>query len=219
MADRHSTEIEKLEDILQLALDNGMDRAKIIPTGLIVIEKRAQLKCLIPRCTSYGKSHTCPPHMPDTAEVREFVGDYRNAIFMQVDGSLEADGTSDLLRRDYNWCYKSVYKLHEALHNCEVRAFDLGYNLAAGLGGGDCRWCEILAGGIEAYGDNALLHANAGGCQCASDNPCIQEYRARPALEAMSINVLATARNAGLPFYFSGKEEDRITWNAVLLVD
>ncbi len=216
---RHSTDTEKHGELVRYALASGMDRAKIIPTDLIVIEKRAQVKCLIPRCTSYGRSYTCPPNMPSTDEVREIVGEYRSAIFMQVDGSEEKDGYNEMMKKDYNWCYPSVYKLMEAVHNTEVRAFDLGWPMAMGFAGGDCRWCELLGGGIERYGGEALLHANAGGCMCDSDNPCLQEYRARPAMEAMSINVLATARNAGMPFYFSGKEKARIVWNGIVLID
>ncbi len=216
---RLSPEQDKLDEIVAVALANGMDRAKVVPTSVITIEARAQAKCLIPRCTSYGKSLTCPPNTPSTDEVREIVGDYRVAVMMQVDGSEEVDGTSDLLRRDYNWCYESVYKLHEALHNTECRAFDLGFYLALGMGGGDCRWCEIVRGGIEAYGDSALLHANAGGCAGVRGGHCNEQYRARPALEAMSVNVLKTAEKAGLPFYFSGKDERYVTWNAILLVD
>jgi len=210
---------DRLNEIVAVALAKGMDRAKVISPEVIVVEKRAQAKCLIPRCTSYGKSLTCPPNMPETSEVKEIVSEYRHAVMMQVDGSEEADGTSELLRRDYNWCYESVYKLHEALHNCETRAFNLGFYLAMGFGGGDCRWCELLGGGIEQYGEHALLHANAGGCAGVRGGSCTQEYRARPALEAMSVNVLATAANAGLPFYFSGADERYVTWNAIVLVD
>jgi predicted metal-binding protein len=216
---RLSTPEEKLEEIVSVALANGMDRAKVISPEVIVVERRAQARCLIPRCTSYGKSLTCPPNTPPPEEVKAIIGEYRSAVMMQVDGSEAKDGTSELLRRDYNWCYQSVYKLHEALHNCECRAFDLGYYLTIGMGAGDCRWCEILGGGIERYGDDVLLHANAGGCAGAKGGNCREEYRARPALEAMSVNVLATAANAGLPFYFSGKDEGYVTWNAILLVD
>lgn len=217
--DIHSGVEQKKEELVRIALANGMDRAKVIPTSAVVIEKRAQLKCLIPRCTSYGRSWTCPPNMPSTEEVREFVADYRWAVFMQVDGSLEKDGTSETMRRDYNWCYPSVYKLMEAVHETEKSALYLGFPMAAGLAGGDCRWCELLAGGIERYKGDALLHANAGGCMHDKGEACVQEYRARPAMEAMSINVLATAANAGLPFYFSGRDEAFVTWNGLVLVD
>lgn len=218
--DRTSPETERFEAIRLTALANGMDRAKVIPTQAIVIEKRAQARCLIPRCTSYGRSWTCPPNTPSTEEVREIVSEYRHAVLMQVDGSLEKDGTNEAMRSNYNWCYPSVYKLMEAVHNTEVKAFDLGWPMAMGFAGGDCRWCELLGGGIERYaGSSALLHANAGGCACDSGEACMQEYRARPAMEAMSINVLATAENAGLPFYFSGKDEDYVTWNGIVLIN
>lgn len=216
---RDSTDDEKHEELIRYALASGMDRATVIPADMIVVEKRAQTKCLIPRCTSYGRSYTCPPNMPSTAEVREIVGEYRSAVFMQVDGSEEKDGYNEVMRSNYNWCYPSVYKLMEAVHNTEVRAFDLGWVMAMGFAGGDCRWCELIGGGIERYGGDALLHANAGGCMCDSGNPCMQEYRARPAMEAMSINVLATASNAGMPFYFSGKEKGAIVWNGLVLID
>ena len=84
---RHSTDQEKFDELIRVTLESGMDRAKIIDTDLVVVERRAGMKCLIPRCTSYGRSYTCPPNVPSTKEVRELMGEYSKALFVQVDGS------------------------------------------------------------------------------------------------------------------------------------
>lgn len=215
MVNKTSSEQDKIQSLLNIANEMGAYKAKFVSTSVVVVEQRAQLKCLIPRCTSYGKSLTCPPNMPNTEEVRKLISEYHMAIMFQVKGTEEVDGATEEMRRDYNWVYPAVYKLHEILHALEVGAFNLGYYLAMGIGGGDCRWCEILSGSRN-YEE---LHANAGGCAGATNESCRQHYRARPAMEAMSINVLKTAENAGMPFYFSGHDEKYVIWNGIVLID
>ena len=206
---------KQLESLISSAYDYGAYKAKAIDPQIIVIENRAQVRCLIPRCTSYNKSLTCPPNTPSPEEVRKIVSEYSAAIMIQVKGSEEEDGKTDDMKKDYNWVYPSVYNLHKIIHEIEKQAFDMGFYLALGLGGGDCRWCEMLS-------DDSCsksLHANAGNCKGVKTGKCMEEYRARPALEAMSVNVLKTAENAGLPFYFTGKDQRFVIWNGILLVD
>ena len=202
------------QDLVSTAYDLGAYKAKLIDPDLIAIEHRAQLKCLIPRCTSYNKSLTCPPNTPNTEKIKKIVAEYSTAIMVQVRGS-EDEMADDHMKANYNWVYPSVYTLHKIIHELEVTAFDSGYYLVFGLGGGDCRWCEILT----EHNCSIDLHANAGNCQGIGSGKCVQEYKARPALEAMSINVVQTAQNAGLPFHFSGKEEGYVIWNGILLID
>ncbi len=51
------------------ALTAGADEAIIIPASLMVVEDRVGLKCKN-GCPSYGRSLTCPPHVPDIRRFR-----------------------------------------------------------------------------------------------------------------------------------------------------
>jgi predicted metal-binding protein len=216
LADKKSTEKQKHSELLKLAEDRGAYKAKIISSSMIVVEDRAQMRCLIPRCTSYNRTLTCPPNLPNPDQVRKLISEYQSAIMVQVRGTEAEDGKTEEMRRDYNWVYPCVYLLHEIIHDLETRAFDLGYYFAMGLGGGDCRWCEMYSSDKVAPQE---LHASAGGCAGIKNGVCKQQYKARPAMEGMSINVLKTAENAGMPFYFSGKDEKYVIWNGVVLLD
>ncbi len=210
------SQAKRFDHLVDWALENGAHRASIISPSIICVEERVQMKCLIPRCTSYGKSLTCPPNLPGPAEVAQMVSEYEVALMLQVVGDEETDGAEPGMGDDYNWVYPSVYRLHEILHHLERTAMDMGCYLAMGLGGGDCRWCEMLR---EGEADDCKLHASAGGCPGADTGKCVRDYRARPALEGMSINVIKTADNAGMPFEFTGKTEGYVTWNGIVLLE
>ncbi len=207
---------KRFAHLVDRALEEGADTALLISPTIICVQERVQMKCLIPRCTSYGRSLTCPPNLPDPTAIARMVAEYDIALMMQVVGTKAQDGAKPGMEVDYNWVYPSVYRLHHLLHELEKSALEMGCYLAMGLGGGDCRWCEMLQ---DAEGDPCALHASAGGCPAVQSGQCVRAYRARPALEAMSINVVQTAENAGIPFEFTGQDEGYVTWNGILLLE
>ena len=94
---------------MDLAKTEGAFQYKIISPKLVVVENRAAMRCLIPRCTSYNKSLTCPPNTPKSDETRALLSEYRAAIMIQVKGTEAEDGNTSEMLADYNWVYPASY--------------------------------------------------------------------------------------------------------------
>ena len=84
----------------------------------------------------------------------------------------------------------------------EREALYLGYPFAAAFGGGECRLCEACV---------------AAGTGLSTTEPCRKPFRARPAMEAVGIDVLATAAAAGLPVQMPAADDP--VWTGLLLLD
>ncbi len=80
----------------------------------------------------------------------------------------------------------------------EKKAFAEGFLFAAGFIGGCCRLCDECV-------------AVRGGIQCRFP------FKARPSMEAMGIDVIATAKKVGMPVFFP--ISDRVTWTGLILID
>jgi predicted metal-binding protein len=80
----------------------------------------------------------------------------------------------------------------------ESAAFKRGLRFAAAFGGGDCKLCETCVGQ-------------------GSDEPCRHPFEARPSMEALGIDVIATAANAGLRIEMPAIDAPR--WTGLLLLD
>jgi predicted metal-binding protein len=89
-------------------------------------------------------------------------------------------------------------RLVDAIGRLEADAQGMGYRFAVGLSGGSCRLCEKCVGQ-------------------SSGQPCRHPFEARPAMEAVGIDVVETARSAGVPFEFPARENPVLT--GLLLVD
>ncbi|MDI3534946.1 MAG: hypothetical protein PWQ82_1311 [Thermosediminibacterales bacterium] len=83
-------------------------------------------------------------------------------------------------------------KLHDYVYKAEKKAFSLGFPFAAGLIGGSCKLCA----------------------ECSKT--CSNREKARPSMEAMGIDVLATCRKAGMPVCF---KKDQVVWTGLVLLD
>ena len=88
------------------------------------------------------------------------------------------------------------------LDGLEREALSLGYVFAAAFGGGECRLCE------------ACVAADTGTSTTA---PCRRPFQARPSMEAVGIDVLATAAAAGLPIRLPATDDP--VWTGLLLLD
>ena len=89
-------------------------------------------------------------------------------------------------------------KLVEIVEAVESAAFKRGMRFAAGLVGGSCVLCERCVG-------DKFLEA------------CRHPFRARPPMEAVGIDVVKTAQNAGLPIHLSSP--DNVLWTGLILLD
>ena len=88
-------------------------------------------------------------------------------------------------------------KLLEVVETVEAAAFKKGMRFATGFVGGSCPLCE----------------------RCVEDkisDACRYPFRARPAMEAVGIDVFKTTENAALPIQLSSSSN--VVWTGLVLL-
>lgn len=177
------------ERIISHLKEKGATEAQVIPVDDVIVDERVRLKCQIPLCDSYKRNLMCPPYVPGVVEFRKALSLYSRAILVQVSAPVgEASGD----------VFVPANKLHELVNLGEKEAFEAGYRFAAGLIGGCCRLCD----------------------ECVAVNPgvkCRFPFKARPSMEAMGIDVIATVEKVALPVSFP--IGDSVTWTGLILID
>jgi predicted metal-binding protein len=201
-----------VKHLIDKAHELGADRAAPLPATSVVVDERVRLKCRVPRCSSYGRNLMCPPHVPGPEETRAALARYADVLIVQrdiavtqvqVDAALDgktyaesrALGAEDVgCDNEITAAQNAFAKLMSAL---EREAFRLGYRFAAAYAGGDCVLCEV--------------------CEGIEDGVCRHPFEARPSAEAVGVDVIATARAAGLDIEMPAV--DRASWTGMLLID
>ena len=89
-------------------------------------------------------------------------------------------------------------KLHKLVNMIETAAFKRGYYLAAGFIGGECSLCSKCVSPL-------------------SGKQCRHPFEARPAMEAMGIDVIKTCSKAGMPISLSSS--NKVQWTGLVLLD
>lgn len=196
-----------IASLCQKAEDLGAAQAMAIPATDIVVDERTLLKCMVPLCSHYGVELMCPPNVLPMSKFKEILKCYHRAILIKVDIPLsDLPGSSGKgegqpgasVAEDYMNAARDIQKrLHEIVSRVESLCLEEGYHFATGLVGGSCPLCEECVG--TKYG-----------------LPCRHPYRARPAMEAMGIDVMATAEKAGLHLNFA--QSGSWSWVGVVLV-
>jgi len=173
-----------LEKYREKAIKLGATDAKVITSDMVIIDERVRAKCIYPKCSSYGTSAHCPPHVPDLQYVRELIGKYEYAIFIdiRVPSELLAGPTVVKLKSSI----PSGLKIYEIVSKIEAAAFYDGYYLALGFGAGPCKphFCPDV--------------------ECSALNlgqRCRHALRARASMEAMGMDVYAMATKVGWDIY------------------
>ena len=210
--------IDNCKDLETLALEMGYSEVKVISADKVVVEDRVRLKCMV-GCPHYGQGLRCPPYTPSIDEFRKMRGDYSFAMVVKIkpqkipdevmvkykrgkdekervrlrDQYENADKMSSNVWSDFAQYYKE--SLMDLL-DLESAAFSLGYTFAAVFFAGRCMLCE-------------KCNVKEGICR----NPMISRFSA----EAMGINLLKTAKNAGMNLKFD--PDSTPTPMAILLVD
>ncbi|RLG30795.1 hypothetical protein DRN98_07050, partial [Methanosarcinales archaeon] len=141
----------------------------VIPVEKIAIDERTRIKCQF-GCPNYRRGLMCPPYVPAPEVFSKVLNRYNWAILFEF----EVPG-EDVKRVDE--VQKQVQALIERM---ELEAMSLGYNFALGLKAGGCRICDRC---VAWLGEENLL--------------CRHPDRARPAMEALGIDVIQTLRNTG----------------------
>lgn len=176
-----------LERYRQLALERGASAAAAIPAAYVDVDERVRLKCVVPRCLRAGETPNCPPYAPDLEVVRRALSRYSWALLIRSDVKPIADyapggqKTAEGARHTLSFHQKSA----DVVYELEREAYKDGYHLAMGLGGGSCK--DYLCKGVI--------------CQFLDSGRCRFPLRARPAMEAMGIDVIQLINKVGWDAY------------------
>ena len=175
------------EQLIQIALAFGADRAAIIEEKDIVTNPAFREMCAANRCRTYGKCYMCPP---DIGPVDELIGKLRSypyALFYQkvteLDDHFDFEGMirarrefGKISRRLLTACGPIVGP--DALH----------------LSVGGCGVCGV--------------------CAKVTGEPCRLPDLALSSLEAYAVDVAGTCRNTGMN-YING--QDTVTYFGMIL--
>ncbi|MEI6795753.1 MAG: DUF2284 domain-containing protein [Methanomassiliicoccales archaeon] len=193
---------ENLIHLCRRAHELGAYRSVAMLAEDVVVDDRVRLKCLVPRCEHYGKNLMCPPNLPTVDEFRKALSLYKIAILVQcrITNIPMPEGKElPMLAGDKPYriaMAHSMRSMAEILSALEKDCLGMGYRFALGLGGGACSYCAQCVG--------------PGG-------ECRHPFKARPSIEAMGVDVVATAAKAGVPIKFPATDDP--VWTALLLID
>jgi predicted metal-binding protein len=200
-------------ELCERAVELGARAARPLPAGDVVVDSRVTLKCRVPLCAGYGRNLMCPPFAPTAAEFAAALRRYTVALVVQQAIPLTA---ADVRRRyrgkgidelQGSMAYQRALAASQnafagVMGALEREALDLGHAFAAAFGGGECRLCE------------ACVAAATG---TSTSEPCRKPFQARPSMEAVGVDVLATAAAAGLPLQMPATDDP--VWTGLLLLD
>jgi predicted metal-binding protein len=184
--------VKKRKIFADEALRQGAAAAEWVSIRDIVLDERVRLKCQIPLCDSYGRNLMCPPRLPEVAVFRKMLLLFSEALLVQVAAPLAMKPV-----RSKKDVYRPAKKLHALINNLEKMAFEEGCYFATGLIGGCCRLCPECAA-------------------AAGETKCRHPFQARPSMEAMGIDVMATLEKAGMSCSFPVL--DHVRWTGLLLL-
>ena len=209
-----------IQQIVSSARALGAYSAAPLPARAVVVDERVRLKCRIPLCSHYGTNLMCPPNTPSPDETRAALARYSDALVVQRDIPLTQTAVDEALaglgyaaaKADLAATGGGVdspvatyqARLQESQNEfaaimtaLEAEAFKMGYRFAAAYAGGDCVLCDVCVG--------------------VAGQPCRHPFEARPSMEAVGIDVLATAEAAGLTIELPAAAHPR--WTGLLLID
>jgi predicted metal-binding protein len=198
------------ETLAERARALGADRVAPLAADGVAVDERVRLKCLVPRCASYGRNLLCPPAVPTPDEMRGIVARYRLALVVQQPIPVDATAVDEAFggrsyaeakaggQAEVDGVKTSQTGFAALMSTLEREAFGLGYRFAAAFAGGECVLCEECVGQ-------------------GSSEPCRHPFEARPSAEALGVDLVATAEAAGLDIEFPASDHAR--WTGLLLID
>jgi predicted metal-binding protein len=151
----------------------------------------------------------CPPNIISVEDFAKALSCYRFGILVQFEmgyGETEIKNrfkgkSLEALHQDNGYVEKMTEGMRGmslTLGQLEKEALYMGYRFAVALSGGCCRLCD----------------------ECVGPDPaskCRHPFQARPSIEAVGIDVVATAEKAGMKVEFPAKGKG--VWTGLLLVD
>ena len=216
---------KKLESFLEIlchrAQELGASEAVAISVSDIVVDDRVVLKCLVPMCANYGVNLMCPPNIMTVAEFKKILKKYHSAILIKI-GNISPGKFKELMDQNrLSQVWEMTNSANDekqpkgpvsdyilALRQCQERLYDIieqveslclkeGYTFASGLSAGCCSLCD------KCVGVNSGL-------------PCRHPFKARPSMEGVGIDVVATTKRAGIQIDFN---QGTTSWVGLILID
>ncbi|MDY0266626.1 MAG: DUF2284 domain-containing protein [Methanimicrococcus sp.] len=187
---------ENISLLIQTALEAGAVEAYFIDAKNIIVDERVRLKCFVPLCRHHGDL-VCPPNVPTPEEFQRYLKLYRFGIMLSTQYVNPPRPSSLMDSKDVSReIRKKSVDLSDILLKLEAISLQKGYRFAAGFTGGSCFYCEEC---VKTGGE------------------CKTPYRARPSMEAVGIDVVATLQNINMSLEFP--VSDKVKWWGMLLVD
>jgi predicted metal-binding protein len=220
-----------IQAIVAKTRELGADRAAPLPARAVIVDERVNFKCRVPLCAHYGVNLMCPPNVPTPAETRGALARYSDTLVVQRDipltqgavdealagmGYAEANALPDdvagaaagrsgaavAVAGPQTAAYEasltdSQNEFARLMTALEAAAFKMGYRFATAFAGGDCVLCDVCVG--------------------KDGEACRHPFEARPSMEAVGIDVVATAAAAGLAIEMPAA--DKPCWTGLLLID
>lgn len=161
--------MQNYDFLVSKALELGAADAKIIKVAGIKTGAWTRWKCQF-GCPNYGRTHCCPPNVPDYKQTQEFLKEYTDGLLVQFSFTMTEADMQCYDQKDTEICQQTS----KVLLALEREAFLHNYYKAFALKGGTCRLCKT--------------------CNPAK---CNHPREARPSMEAVGIDVFAFARDNG----------------------
>jgi predicted metal-binding protein len=174
--------LRDLERYKGYALKLGCDDAKIVPASMVKVDERVRLKCRISVCHHYNNCINCPPYTPTVEEMSRTISQYRYALVIKREVEPKDDFIDPKKEEDIARHYR---KNMEIVGLLEAQAFSDGYYFAMGFAGGSCQ--------------HALCMMQP--CSVLEGKRCRFVLKARPAMEAVGIDVIDLATKLGWEVY------------------
>ncbi|MBW1946049.1 MAG: hypothetical protein JRJ51_24970 [Deltaproteobacteria bacterium] len=188
-----------LKKYAQILMDEGADEARIVPIETIPQDPRVILKCSHPKCPSYGRSGSCPPHITgDFQKAKEFLNAYAWAIAYRVDIPREGlkyftgpTQIEEIRNKKYTHAVGSMSRyVYGKGDLVERAAFYDGHYFAV-----NCHFGPCLYEYCEDFKD----------CQEMKVGICRFPFKAKPSVEQFfSIDFLKLAANLNWDYYMLG---------------
>lgn len=190
-----ATHFEELE---QLAMSLGATNVAIRSTTDIKVEEQLVSFCKDPRCSNYGLSPSCPPHVSGPDGFRTLLKNRSHVLVIRI------VAPSSVLFSDERREFMAF--LHELVATVELAAIEKGYTKSKAFAGGSCKDLFCFAE------EDCNVLAKRGTCR----NP----DRARQSMSGFGVNVSHLIKTCGWESNIKAKEphDDQMTWVAGIVL-
>mgnify|MGYP002338715253 CR=1 FL=1 len=166
---------ERLDSLVEKALEMGATNARIIPAEKIVVDPGLAEICHNPKCINYGLSKSCPPHVAGPEAFEKQLENFSWAVVFKI------EVPSEILYSSQN--LELFQLLHEVASGVDQAAVDMGFADARGYAGNSCKkvFCHD-------YLECRFLY---------EDGQCRNPHSARPSMSGFGVNVSKLYEAAG----------------------